>query len=410
MPDRNSPTSQLEAAAEAYWVPNPFLGADAFRERLAQWMFNACREQFGQQRRYPCLPVLERFVDVALELYEQDGLYNIEFERQTHADPVAHGRYRDELLFLLDIAKYPAEAWQNAYFQRYVAAFLLYIQALPEFAIVSDFNDEPDSARHRVHVTQVLDGIGELIDTIIESFLLDESPRAYFQLQTQLYANKDKQNGIYAGLSKLPSQEIIKRYLAQTPLLQLFDVDIPLPREEEVEEPEPGEPQIDERSWFQHCLLLAQSGAGKTNAIRWRIAQLLPQIATGNASVIVMEPKGDLIDELLHSATLYPIRDRVIILDPADSSVSVNLFEPPTDNSPTAVNETIERVSRVLNTITLDMTELQKQALTLAMLAMYLTGNPSMRSLMTILRQGKATLDLSALPIPVADFFQHDFR
>ena len=101
--------------------------------------------------------------------------------------------------------------------------------------------------------------------------------------------------------------------------------------------------------------------------------------------------------------------DRVVILDPADASVSVNLFELPTDSSAAAFNETIDRISRVLNTITLDMTEVQRQTLTLAMCAMYAGGQPSMRALMTILRQGKKALDLSALPFSVADYFEHDF-
>ena len=100
---------------------------------------------------------------------------------------------------------------------------------------------------------------------------------------------------------------------------------------EPVEEPEPLEaepttPEIEEQDWYSHCLLLARTRGGKTNAIRWRIRQLLPQIAEGRASLILMEPKGPLIDDVLHLRATWKIRDRLVIIDPRDIRVSVNIF------------------------------------------------------------------------------------
>ena len=40
-----------------------------------------------------------------------------------------------------------------------------------------------------------------------------------------------------------------------------------------------------------------------------------------------MEPKGPLIDDVLHLRATWKIRDRVVIIDPRDIRVSVNIFD-----------------------------------------------------------------------------------
>jgi hypothetical protein len=169
-------------------------------------------------------------------------------------------------------------------------------------------------------------------------------------------------------------------------------------------------PILLEEYWYHHALLLAQSGFGKTNAIRWRINQILPQIAKGLASLIVMEPQGDLTRHLLRLESVWRMRDRVVILDPSEPSVTVNLFQQPANNSPQALNEAIQRIERVLSTITANLTDLQRDGLTFALRALFSLPNPNMRGLIHILRNGKKVLPLEALSPSVADFFAHDYR
>ncbi len=166
--------------------------------------------------------------------------------------------------------------------------------------------------------------------------------------------------------------------------------------------------EISEAHWYSHALLLAQTRMGKTNVIRWRLQQLIPHVAQGKASVILMEPKGVLTDEVLRMASLP--RDRVVILDPMDTRVSVNIFDKG-DGSDYAVQESIARVSRVLNTITMTLTPFQQDCLTFALRALHCTESQgSMRSLTQILRKGIKDLQLRDVPYAVQEFFTHDFK
>jgi len=164
--------------------------------------------------------------------------------------------------------------------------------------------------------------------------------------------------------------------------------------------------QIDPKDWYSHALLLAQPGAGKTNAIRWRIVQLIPQIREGRASLIVLDPKGVLTHEMLTLARAQGLEKRTVFIDPERAPVSVNLFA----NDGT-VNETIARISRVFATISTDLTAIQRDTLTFCLRALFASSNsPSLAELRRILRQGKAAIQMDALPEVVHEFFEFDFK
>lgn len=180
------------------------------------------------------------------------------------------------------------------------------------------------------------------------------------------------------------------------------------PEPEQEPEPEATVPEIEERHWYAHALLLAQTQRGKTNVICWRLATLLPQIARGRASVVLMEPKGVLTDELLHLAEVWTMRERLVIIDPQDTSVSVNIFDKG-DGSNFATQQALERVQRVLNTVTTTLTSFQTDALNFALRAMFaMPGRGSLRTVVNILRRGVG--DIPNLPVSVRDFFEHDFE
>jgi hypothetical protein len=174
--------------------------------------------------------------------------------------------------------------------------------------------------------------------------------------------------------------------------------------------PEPTTPEIDERDLYFHTLLIAQSRWGKTNAICWRLESILPHIARGEASAIVMEPKGVLIDDLLHLADVWEMRDRVVIIDPTDTPVAVNLFDKG-DGSQRAINDTIGRIESILGIITLGLTSFQRDALTFAIRAMFTIDGPvNLDTLKGILRRGITALPAARLPKGLRDFFENDFK
>jgi len=172
----------------------------------------------------------------------------------------------------------------------------------------------------------------------------------------------------------------------------------------------PVMPEIPEEAWYGHCLLLAQTRFGKTNVIRWRLNNLASQIEEGKASVVLMEPKGVLTKELLHTKWAYDFQNFIAILDPIDTKASVNIFDKG-DGSDYAIQQTIARVARVLNTITTTLTPFQNDTLMYALRAMFCMDEPgSMRLLTGILRRGIKGLNLRNLPYSVEEFFTHDFK
>jgi hypothetical protein len=168
-------------------------------------------------------------------------------------------------------------------------------------------------------------------------------------------------------------------------------------------------PEIPEAHWYSHCLLLAQTRFGKTNVIRWRLNELADQVEDGKASVILMEPKGVLTEELLRTNWAYEFRERVVILDPKDTRVSVNIFDKG-DGSDHAIEETIARVERVLNNVTSTLTPFQVDALSYALRAMFYIEQPgSIRLLSRILKAGLKGFKLRPLPYVVEQYFA-DFK
>jgi aspartyl protease family protein len=168
--------------------------------------------------------------------------------------------------------------------------------------------------------------------------------------------------------------------------------------------------EIKPEDWFSHALIVAAQGFGKTNALRWRIEQLIPDIRDGKASLVLLDPKGTLIGEMLTLARAQGLENRTIFIDPFQAPVSINLFDRG-DGSPAALDETIARISRVLSTITSDLTAFQKDTLTYALRALFaLPERPSLGRLTSILRGGKNALPMERLPAATQEFFEYDFK
>lgn len=89
-----------------------------------------------------------------------------------------------------------------------------------------------------------------------------------------------------------------------------------------------------------HCHIVAQSGAGKTQLIQMLIRRAFQPIAEGKESVFVFDSKGGIGQKLLDHCGLPD--DRIVYIDPADSSLcpEVNIFEP--GGSPAMVSYILE--------------------------------------------------------------------
>ncbi len=124
---------------------------------------------------------------------------------------------------------------------------------------------------------------------------------------------------------KLPSKsdltdphELVQTYVGGTPLVRLFDgkIDFTIP----------------ESIRFEHHHILAGTGHGKTQTLQYLIASDLDAVERGEASVVVIDSQGDLINTiagLKRFAPGEPLHDRIVLIDPTDVEypVSLNLFD-----------------------------------------------------------------------------------
>jgi hypothetical protein len=92
--------------------------------------------------------------------------------------------------------------------------------------------------------------------------------------------------------------------------------------------------QIPEESRFEHTLVLAGSGHGKTQLLQSMIINDLQDVGHGTKSVIVIDSQGDMIRNILRLGILSPrqfdsIADRLVLIDPNDieNPPALNLFD-----------------------------------------------------------------------------------
>ena len=84
---------------------------------------------------------------------------------------------------------------------------------------------------------------------------------------------------------------------------------------------------IPHRSRFEHMHIVGGTGHGKTQLMQYLILHDLPHIATGGRSVIVIDSKGSLINEILHLAAVGAMAERVVFIDPNEYTPALNLFD-----------------------------------------------------------------------------------
>jgi hypothetical protein len=111
---------------------------------------------------------------------------------------------------------------------------------------------------------------------------------------------------------------LVGAYLGGTPLTCLFDGTLNF--------------TIPTRTRFEHQHIVAGSGHGKTQTLQYLIANDLPAVESGEASIIVLDSQGDLIktiSQLKCFAPGEPLHERICIIDPSDVEypVSLNLFD-----------------------------------------------------------------------------------
>ena len=69
---------------------------------------------------------------------------------------------------------------------------------------------------------------------------------------------------------------------------------------------------------FEHTHIVGGSGHGKTQLMQTMILRDMHELVQGNDSIVVIHSQGDMIKNILSTQMMETLKDRVILIDPAD--------------------------------------------------------------------------------------------
>ncbi|MEJ8574154.1 helicase HerA domain-containing protein [Microbaculum marinum] len=180
----------------------------------------------------------------------------------------------------------------------------------------------------------LMQGVPDLLDHLIGIVFADAVekaslfPRVRKRLDRNLIAasgGNPADPATFKRMPKLPSKsdiadrrQLVGTYLGGTPLTRFFDGEIAF--------------TIPETLRFEHHHIVAGTGHGKSQTLQYLIAHDLNAVERGEASVIVIDSQGDLINTiagLKRFAPGEPLHERIVLIDPTDVEypVSLNLFD-----------------------------------------------------------------------------------
>lgn len=169
-----------------------------------------------------------------------------------------------------------------------------------------------------------------------------------------------------------------------TPFAPLFDVQIPI--------------SISQETRFSGTWIVAPPGRGKTHLLLNMISEDL----MGNASIVLMDSKGDLIEPIRH---LKSLKDNFVIIEPdPDYALALNPLDVGQDRSA----QTVSLLSWVFGgLLAVEFTGLQETLFRCCIRACLYEPNPTVMTFRQIALKGPA--DISRLPPDLQDFFQTEF-
>ncbi|WP_299844139.1 type IV secretory system conjugative DNA transfer family protein [uncultured Roseovarius sp.] len=241
-----------------------------------------------------------QLLEVGRALFEAEGLNPDVPPPPTLCNTVEGGRYRD-LLAKLGQARNDPQMLQSA-LSVIGEALAPIAKAVP-----------PMQGDVLVSVSQFLSPPGPVIDQIITPFFQDNGYNHFKGVREQLDQNlrqTHRTNPVFPRDYR--GDDAIETYLDGTLLRDLFSLRTPFTIPEELR--------------FEHTHIIAGSGHGKTQTLQYLIAKDLPDVASGNKSVVVIDSQGDLINTILRAKLLAP--EDIVLINPEDIAypVSLNLF------------------------------------------------------------------------------------
>ena len=188
--------------------------------------------------------------------------------------------------------------------------------------------DEDDDASFTVPIVDFMDDVNEAVEDLISLFYSNAAEGLFLALCNQLDRNIFEISGIpmtrenqnhpkLVTPSKYKGENVAYAYLKDTPLLQIADAHVPFSFDDDIR--------------FEHSWCLAPPGTGKTQLIQYLVSRDLPKVANDEASVIVIDSQGDLINRIRSLSVFAPGGDldgKLIVIEPdLVNPPALNIFD-----------------------------------------------------------------------------------
>ena len=257
--------------------------------------------------KYPVPSILIGMGNASEELYAAEALHAEAIPPPPLPESFEAAQYRDKLISYIDRVHDPQVI--DVARGCLVESFKGFISTLPQVALTDDIHAET-STPFSVQIEDVLQHPGRSVEELILPFYaasaFDHS--VFKDLREQLDRNVCAVSGLPFTVenrrsSKLvmPSNysgaDVVKRYLQQTPLLGLFNAEVPF--------------DIPPATLFAGTWIVAPPGRGKTNLLHNLIAADLKHHCT----IVLMDSKGDLINS-------YKAYGDAIVIDPKTANIN----------------------------------------------------------------------------------------
>lgn len=206
--------------------------------------------------------------------------------------------------------------------------FSAYLSALPSTVCI-DGEDTEFPTPLAADLINLIPQPASVIESIILSCVGEELEHAGLFEDTRAQLNDlyvEARKVMPSKASKGSPRDLVTSYLRDTPLAHLFAPTIPF--------------TISVEARFEHCMIVAGTGHGKTQTLQSLMYEDLRHVQRGERSIVVIDSQGDLIDTIVHLAEFNPsaknsLSDRLMLIDPNDIEfpVCLNMFATHTGRS-----------------------------------------------------------------------------
>jgi hypothetical protein len=327
----------------------------------------------------PSNAINSALIRMAIELYIAEGLHQPLPKPLVFTDAIDEARFRDKVL--AHIKKQANPQTLSILLDAMVEAAMALRKLLPPVALADD-------TMVHIPLADAIPNPGTVIEAFILPFVDQKIYDAGLFVELRKTLNRHVDDETKVMPTKYKGEDIIQTYLKNTPLLPVFEAEIPF--------------SLPKKTRFESHWIVGNQGSGKTTLLH---GMVMEDISRNDSSVIIMDSKGQLIEPF---EKLACIKHRLVIIDPLQP-LAINPLDVPKTDVRVALN-TLEYVFNAL--LETKPTPLQATLFRRILRALVLAfPHPTLETFRDINDNGIAKYDeyIRKLPEDLQDFFYNEF-